>query len=155
MSYGTGYNQTWGGDFGDVRSGMTEEQRKEYSKNLSEAMKGKPKSEEHKRKIGEALKGKLRSEEHRQHLSEAKKGLFAGGNNPMARSVICIETKQVFDTIKEAQEWLGKGNIKSHLRGSKKSAGKHPITGEKLHWMYYEDWLKLNENSDTKAEEIA
>ena len=60
--------------------------------------------------------------------------------------VICLETKQIFDSIKEAQEWLGKGGIRQHLRGNSKSAGKHPITGERLHWMYYDEWLLKNQN---------
>ena len=74
VSYGTGYNRTWGGDFGDVRSGMTEEQRKEHSRKLSETQKGKPKSEEHKRKVSESLKGKPKSEETKQKMSESLKG---------------------------------------------------------------------------------
>ena len=170
VSYGTGYNQTWGGDGGDVRSGMTEEQRKEYSRKISESrkgqpspQKGKPCSEEHKRKLSEArkgkpspFKGKSCSEEHKQKLSEARKGLFVGAENPRARAVICLETLQMFMTIKEASEWCGSSSIGAYLKGKTKYAGKHPITGKKLHWQYYEDWLKLNsKNSDTKAEEIA
>ena len=62
--------------------------------------------------------------------------------------VICLETKQIFDSIKEAQEWLGKGGIRQHLRGNSKSAGKHPITGEPLHWMYYDEWLLENQNAN-------
>ena len=91
-------------------------------------------NEETKQKIGEALKGKQHSEEHKQKIGEAQKV-----------KVVCLETKQVFDSIKQAQEWLGKGNIKEHLKGNSKYAGKHPITGEKLHWMYYSDYLKLQE----------
>ena len=150
VSYGTGYNRTWGGDGGDTLSGMTEEQRKEHSRKISKAMKGKPRkpvSEETKRRMSEAQKGN-------------KNPMYGvhryGEDNPMAQKVICLETKQSFNTIKDAEEWLGKGNIRQYLRGRSKYAGKHPITGEKLHWMYYNEYLKLNsKNSDTKAEEIA
>ena len=45
------------------------------------------------------------------------------------RKVVCIETSQVFDTIKEAEEWLGKGNISDCLSGRKNSAGGY-------HWKY-------------------
>ena len=217
VSYGTGYNRTWGGDGGDVRSGMTDKQRKEHGRKISEAkkgkphseetkrkqsesLKGKPKSEEHKQKMSESKKGKPRkprSEEHRQHLSEAHKGkpkseehkqkiseshkgkpkseetkrkmsesqkgkpkseetkqkiseANAGGNNPKARSVICLETKQAFDTIKDAQEWLGKGNISQHLKGRAKSAGKHPITKQPLHWMYLDEYEMLTKEKELK-----
>ena len=165
VSYGTGYNKTWGGDGGDVVSGMTEEQRREYLRKLSESRKGKPHtketkrkisetekgkpvSEETKQKISESRKGQPRSEETKQKLSESHKGLLAGGNNPMARSVICLETKQVFNTVKDAAEWCH-GNISHYLKGKAKSAGKHPITKKPLHWMYYEDYLKLQEEEQS------
>ena len=178
VSYKTGYNRTWGGDGGDTTSGMTEEQRKEQSRKMSEAKKGKrrkPFSEEHRRKMSEAQKGKPFSEEHRRKMSEAQKGkpkseetkrkmskprseehkrkiseATVGGNNPMARSVICLETKQTFNTVKQASEWLGKGNISPHLRGKTKSAGKHPITGAKLHWMYLDEYEMLTKEKELK-----
>ena len=53
------------------------------------------------------------------------------------RKVICIETNEVYNTIKEASEWCH-GNVKAYLRGESKYAGRHPVTGEKLHWMYYD-----------------
>ena len=160
VSYGTGYNQTWGGDGGYSLDGMTEEQRKEHGRKISESLKGKhrkPRSEETKRKLSDSLKGKPsshkgkpRSEETKQKIGEALKGKYAGGNHPKARSVICLETKQVFDTIKDASEWLGKGNIKNHLKGGTKSAGKHPITGEKLHWMYLDEYEMLTKEKELK-----
>ena len=51
--------------------------------------------------------------------------------------VQCIETGQIFNSRKEAAEWCGlksASSISEYLAGRKKSAGKHPITGEKLHW---------------------
>ena len=71
-----------------------------------------------------------------------------GDKNPNSKKIICLETKQVFQCIKDAEEWCGvKRSISSHITGKTKSAGKHPITGEKLHWMYYEDYLKLQEKN--------
>lgn len=123
-------------------------------------MNGKTQTDETKKKISKALKEKPKTEQHRKNLSSSRKGKYSGSKHPMYgkkqteeskrknslshqgkatrhRKVICIETGEVFNTIKEAQEWC-KGNIDQYLRGRSKSAGKHPVTGEKLHWMYYE-----------------
>ena len=139
-SFYNGYNSTTGGSNGI----MCEESKRK----LSESHKGKPLSEEHKQKISETMKNM--SEETKRKMSESHKGKHAGGNNPMARLVICLETKQVFDTVKDAQEWLGKGNIAHHLRGNIKSACKHPITGEKLHWMYLDEYEMITKEKELK-----
>lgn len=61
------------------------------------------------------------------------------------KKVQCIETGQIFDTIKEAAEWAnnGKDTLKSHIsavcKGTRKTSGKHPVTKEPLHWQYVED----------------
>ena len=60
--------------------------------------------------------------------------------------VICLNTEQVFDGIVDAIEHfnLCKGaRIDAVCRGVRKSAGK--INGEPARWMYYEDYLKLQE----------
>lgn len=109
-----------------------------------ESGKGKKKapfSKEHRNNMSKAKKGKHFTEEHKRRLSNATKG----ANNPRAKKVVCIETMEVFGTIKEASKWCG-GNIKQFLSGKTKYAGKHPETDEELHWMYYEDWLKLQED---------
>lgn len=61
-------------------------------------------------------------------------------------SVICLNTKEVFNSATEASVFYGvsNGGIISCCKGKTKSRGKHPITGEKLKWMYYEDYLKMN-----------
>ena len=60
--------------------------------------------------------------------------------------IVCLETGQVFGSFREANEWLGysEGNssISDYLKNRLQSAGKHPVTKEKLHWMYYEDYIK-------------
>lgn len=56
----------------------------QFSRKMSESMKGKPKSEEQKRKMSEAHKGKKKppiSEEHRRKLSEASKAYWAKKRN--------------------------------------------------------------------------
>ena len=60
---------------------------------------------------------------------------------PHGKLVQCIETQEVFTSTREAARFY---NLSSHsnivecCNGKKKSAGKHKITGEKLHWKYYE-----------------
>jgi len=46
---------------------------------------------------------------------------------------------------------ISESSISSNCTGKSKSAGIHPITGEKLHWMYLEDYLKLH-NESTEIE---
>ena len=58
------------------------------------------------------------------------------------KQVRCIETQQIFETVTEASKWCqdGKTTLKSHIaeqiQGKRKSCGKHPVTGESLHWEY-------------------
>lgn len=55
--------------------------------------------------------------------------------------VKCLETGQIFHSSVEAAKWCGlksNSSIKDCCRGIYKSAGKHPETGEKLHWEYIE-----------------
>lgn len=57
------------------------------------------------------------------------------------KKVICKETGQIFNSLVEAAVWSGMkktsaSNISSQIRGEKSSAGKHPVTGESLHWCY-------------------
>ena len=70
---------------------------------------------------------------------------ITGNKNPNAKSVINIETKKIFTTIKEASEWAGltsTSGIGQCCLGKKKSCGKHPITKESLHWQYVNDFIK-------------
>lgn len=58
-----------------------------------------------------------------------------------SKKVICITTGDIFNSMKEAREYFnikGPSCIASCCQGERKSAGKHPITGEKLVWRYYE-----------------
>lgn len=53
--------------------------------------------------------------------------------------VRCISLDIIFNSMIEASEYMGFKNsspISNHLKGRTKSAGKHPITGERLTWEY-------------------
>ena len=45
------------------------------------------------------------SESTRKKQSEKKKGVFDGGDNPHAKAVVCIETGELFPTMKAASIW--------------------------------------------------
>ena len=66
----------------------------------------------------------------------------------LSKQLICLNTLEVFDTS-SASKWCGvsKSSLSACCRGESKTSGKHPITGERLKWMYYEDYIKLNEVS--------
>lgn len=122
-------------------------------------------SEETKRKIGEAnkiaLKGQHWSEERKQLMSEK----FSGENNPFfgkhhseeslekisqnrkgkgGKRIVCLNTGEVFDCMMDAARWCGLKTSASigqvcNKTGKQKTAGKHPVTGEKLYWEYYKE----------------
>lgn len=64
-----------------------------------------------------------------------------GKNNPKSKKVICVTTNEVFDYINEAERKynVAHQDIGKCCRGKRKSAGKHPVTGERLKWEYVED----------------
>lgn len=55
--------------------------------------------------------------------------------------VRCITTGEIFEAVKDARDKYdikGMSTISECCTGKRKSAGKHPITGKKLEWEYYE-----------------
>lgn len=55
--------------------------------------------------------------------------------------VICLNTGKIFNSAKEAALWCGlkdPANINRCCQGDRASAGKHPISKEKLKWKYKE-----------------
>jgi hypothetical protein len=67
-----------------------------------------------------------------------------GKNSPKARKIICTTTNEVFETLKEAFDKYGLYQISACCNKHRNYAGKHPITNEKMIWMYYEDYRKLS-----------
>lgn len=61
------------------------------------------------------------------------------------KKVACLNTMQVFNGIKYAIYMFnmksGDGITRS-CKNKSKTSGKHPITGEPLKWMYYEDYIE-------------
>lgn len=83
---------------------------------------------------------KLSKAHSRENLSkealEKKRMATSGQNNPRALKVYCPQLNEVFDCIKYASDKYGvnRGSISQCIKGKLKSAGKHPVTGEKLTW---------------------
>lgn len=62
------------------------------------------------------------------------------------KEVVCLETSVVYNSLSDASRWCGLksgSKIGDCCSSKRKSAGKHPETGQCLHWMYYEDYVKL------------
>lgn len=55
-----------------------------------------------------------------------------------SKSIYCKELNQIFSSMTEAQKQTGvnRGLISRCCNGKLKRAGKHPITGEDLHWNF-------------------
>lgn len=102
---------------------------------------------EHNLRMAESLIGKKLSQETKQKMSAIRKGRNTGANNSHAKKIICINTGVVYNTALEAKEKTNVSNTSISLccQGKYKTAGRHPKTGEKLVWMYYKEYLKLQE----------
>jgi len=113
---------------------------------------GKHLTDEEKENIRQFNLGKHHSKETKEKISKSnigKKKNFKNGN-PNNKKVICLNTNIVYNSIFEASNntKVNNGHIVSCCKGYRKSAGKHPITGEKLVWMYYEDFVCQNDNGE-------
>ena len=88
--------------------------------------------------------GLLKSTPARSHkLSAAHKGKKIGAENPKSRRVLCVNTGEVFESITSAASQYGidVGGIAAVCAGGnagriRRTAGKHPATGESLVWRY-------------------
>ena len=71
------------------------------------ATQGKHLSPETRAKISSANKGCVRTEGWHLRQSESHRGKFLRGNNPNAKPVICLETREVFPCARSAAEHYG------------------------------------------------
>lgn len=81
--------------------------------------------------------GKKLSEETKKKISNSHKkltGILASRSKPVQAS-----TGEKFVSMSEAIKWCGLKSVKSialACKGKSKTAGKHPITNEKLSWKF-------------------
>jgi group I intron endonuclease len=132
-----GYNYESGGHINKQLSA-------EHREKLSNAHKGKKLTDEHKKRISDGGKGRVFSDETRQKISDKLKGIDRSKQN---RSVYCVELDTIYDSIKAASfaTSIWGSNIGACCRGDYNYAGKHPITGEPLHWCYTDSITKQND----------
>ena len=88
------------------------------------------------------------TEETKRILSLNHKEKYDGYKNPSAIAVVCIDTQEVFLTAQEAAKYANiepsGSNICKCCKGKLNSSGKHPITGQRLHWRYATEEEKQN-----------
>jgi hypothetical protein len=85
-----------------------------------------------------------------------RKGVNSGAKNTHARKVICLNTKEVFDTLSEASIKTNTNRASISMACSSKSnrvnAGKDS-EGNFLNWMYYDEYVeKFGEINQDKGE---
>ena len=80
-------------------------------------------------------------------VGEKLKGKYLGNKSSTSKKIMCINTGEVFGSIREAEREydIPHQNIIACCKGRCKSAGKHPITGEKLVWKFYNDYINMTE----------
>jgi hypothetical protein len=119
---------------------MTEEAIKEHNRKLSESKMGHTMSESSRKKSSDShkgqvsgMKGKHFTEKTRKRMSESRKNRHMGKDNPTSRKVRCVETQEVFNSIKEVGRLknISTGHISDCCRGIRN-------TTQGFHWEYYD-----------------
>lgn len=136
-----GYNMTPGGNNYMKQLWQIPEYREKMCKAFSDARKQAWSNKEFAEKRLEILlDGMSKAWANEEWRRERIKNI-TGSKNPNAKKVVNIETGRIFDTIKDASIWAGLKNVSTIgecCKGHRKTSGKHPETGEPLHWRYAE-----------------
>lgn len=58
-------------------------------------------------------------------MRDAKKDIYLGANNPAAKSVVCLDTGEIFPTIRDAAKakCLCRDTVQNYLSGKSKGGG--------------------------------
>lgn len=135
MDSNYGYNAESGGNLNKHWSEELTQKMREIRGGENSGMWGKRHTEETKAIMREKALGRVLSNETKEKLSKSHKG-------KLAKPLYCIETDTVFPSSLEAAEFAGlksRSSIFENISGRKSYAGRHPETGEPLHWMKLED----------------
>lgn len=87
-----------------------------------------------------AAKEKWQKEHPEEHAAQVA-AFIKAGSEANSQKVICLTTGKIYASQSEAARQTGipQSNISKVLKGERKSAGKHPVTGEKMLWKLYEE----------------
>lgn len=152
-----GYNISTGGEGGNSGVSCSEEERERRRKLMTGENNpcygrygenhpafGRKHSDESKLAVSAALSGRTFSDETLKRMSDARKsmGSWVGVDNPMsgktygdaphARKIVCVETGEMFDSVKRAAEFANvfATSIVATCKGRQKTCGGY-------HWKYY------------------
>lgn len=126
----------------------SDEQRKLMSQRMTgtgNPFYGKHHTEESKQKISKSRTGKRVGTDHpfygKTRSQETKQKISQNRRSKCGKQVRCINTGEIFPTMMDAARWCGLTNSSSIGRvcsgkGKQKTAGKHPVTKEKLKWEF-------------------
>ncbi len=144
-----GYNLTTGGNNFKVVSEETRKKLSDAKKGSKNSMYGHIYSQEERKKLSQIQLERYKNPEERKKTGQAMKKYYQTPGakekqkqtirKSIGKSVQCIETGEVFECICDAAKWCNLSHgygIGQCCIGKAKSAGKHPITKEKLHWRY-------------------
>lgn len=133
-----------GSFYGKHHTNEVKRKLSEMNKGVNHPMYGKHLSEEHKNKISQSLKGE-KNPNHKSRLTDERKNKIREHMREICKlgvirkSVYCIELNKTWDSMSDAKKETGACHISSVVNGHRKSSGKHPVTGEPLHWEYVEN----------------
>lgn len=84
--------------------------------------------------------------------------IHEGGDLFKTVKVVCVNTSEIFNKIKDAEEKynIDNASISKSCKDTeyKYSAGKHPETGEALIWQYYNEWLDNPKDHNKYVSEV-
>lgn len=113
---------------------------KGYGYNLTKGGDSHLYNQESKNKMSQKAIDRFSDEEERNKQSERLKEAYKKDSRRwdiIKKPVECLETGEKFQSTTQAAKWAGINALSSfgnYFRGDSKSCGRHPETGERLHW---------------------
>lgn len=97
-------------------------------------------TEETKERIRKGNIGRIITDDMKKKISESN----SGKNNGKAKSVVCLNTREIFDTVAEAS--LKYGIVDTNICGccNNKATYSGTINGVRMVWAYYQDYINMS-----------